>query len=59
VTDDQRDGEKLREARWRNSRNRSDQTIEVIADMQLLEEEADQPPRPQQVMSLFDERREK
>ena len=58
MTDDQRDGEQLRIARWTKSRNRSDQAIEVIADVQLLEEEANKPPRPRQVMGLFDERRE-
>jgi hypothetical protein len=55
VTDDQRDGEELRIASWRKSPSRTDQAIEVIADVQLLEEEADKPWRPRQVTGLLDE----
>jgi hypothetical protein len=55
VTDDQRDCEELRIASWRQSANRTDQAIEVIADVQLLEEEADKPSRPRQVAGLLDE----
>jgi hypothetical protein len=55
VTYDQRDCEELRIARWGQAGSRPDQAIEVIADVQLLEEEADEPSRPLQVTRLVDE----
>jgi hypothetical protein len=55
VTDDQRDGEELRIASWSHSANGTDQAIEVVADVQLLEEEADKPSRPRQVTGLLGE----
>jgi hypothetical protein len=49
------DREELRKVGCWTTRSGADQSVEVVADVKLVEEQIDQPSRPAEVMRLVDE----
>jgi hypothetical protein len=49
------DREELRKVSCWTTSSGADQSVEVVADVKLVEEEIDQPPRPGEVMRRIDQ----